>query len=724
MLQIKVRRLSQKLFVAWLLSLMLLGMFGSFLHVPSVKASPDMFPTDGDAWTENDNATYTWKFHTSYVDTMAWTTSDVHEGSYALNVTHTKASTGMYFRLVLNQNYNVTQYDGIFFWMKATSSDVAYKFGIVVNPTDTNWDVTNYLTPPVTADLPSIFNATWTKVFIPLMVFDASGTASWNSIRQIYFKFYAHGSADGTEVLVDNLHFTTFEVTGQTPTTDQMKIMPMAYYNMKQGQYTETYNSVNYTAMYDWQNLTDNTFSSSSLEIEVLGHTIFALSIAYEQTNFGFYLSEAQTLANWALEFQEQGGLGKGGFHNYFSGGGWYRQMSPIQNGWIMAGLSYLYGVTSDVTYKNAVDLQRNYMCGIGFNTTNNIFNGIFNNDTQTMTYARVYSAMRDGAGSVGLATYYRFVSQNATVLDRLNRVLNTALGRGVYANFIFTNAWEDNAYQIWGMWQAWKATANTTYRDSFLNTTKILVGTYMKHPSLNGSATRDTSALYIWGKSNVHQDGWGLHCSLPLFYLANEIEPQTYFINALELSLFNHLRRIQDDEGGFRRNDKTQSDKQYYGTPSFVVLGSQLYHLNKGTDLYVPASTGRVLNISTTTNTITLSISGTGTTTTYVYYGSNGQPTTVTGATSWSYDSASKICTITVIQSSSQEIVLDWTVTIPGDIDGDGDVDFQDFIAFVASYGASVGEPRYKPEADLDSDDDVDFDDFIIFAGNYGKTA
>jgi len=57
------------------------------------------------------------------------------------------------------------------------------------------------------------------------------------------------------------------------------------------------------------------------------------------------------------------------------------------------------------------------------------------------------------------------------------------------------------------------------------------------------------------------------------------------------------------------------------------------------------------------------------------------------------------------------------------GDIDDDVDVDFDDFILFAASYGTSVGEPFYNPEADLDNDDDVDFDDFIIFAANYGTS-
>ncbi len=59
----------------------------------------------------------------------------------------------------------------------------------------------------------------------------------------------------------------------------------------------------------------------------------------------------------------------------------------------------------------------------------------------------------------------------------------------------------------------------------------------------------------------------------------------------------------------------------------------------------------------------------------------------------------------------------------ILGDIEGDGDVDFDDFILFAGAYGTSVGEPTYNPEADLDGDGDVDFDDFIIFAGNYGRS-
>jgi len=104
------------------------------------------------------------------------------------------------------------------------------------------------------------------------------------------------------------------------------------------------------------------------------------------------------------------------------------------------------------------------------------------------------------------------------------------------------------------------------------------------------------------------------------------------------------------------------------------------------------------------------------------VYCGDRGEPTTVTGAT-YSYDASSTVLTLTVTHSSSQEVVLDWTVTILGDIDGDGDVDSYDFYLFYGAYGTSVGDPAYIPEADLDDDGDVDSYDFYLFSGKYGQS-
>ena len=56
------------------------------------------------------------------------------------------------------------------------------------------------------------------------------------------------------------------------------------------------------------------------------------------------------------------------------------------------------------------------------------------------------------------------------------------------------------------------------------------------------------------------------------------------------------------------------------------------------------------------------------------------------------------------------------------GDIDGDGDVDFSDFLLFTSAFGTMEGEPGYNPAADLDGDGAVVFSDFLIFVSAFGK--
>ena len=60
---------------------------------------------------------------------------------------------------------------------------------------------------------------------------------------------------------------------------------------------------------------------------------------------------------------------------------------------------------------------------------------------------------------------------------------------------------------------------------------------------------------------------------------------------------------------------------------------------------------------------TFTVSAPSGSTSTTKVYVGDKGQPTSVSGATNWSYDEATKILTITVVHSSPATITVDWII-------------------------------------------------------------
>lgn len=55
-------------------------------------------------------------------------------------------------------------------------------------------------------------------------------------------------------------------------------------------------------------------------------------------------------------------------------------------------------------------------------------------------------------------------------------------------------------------------------------------------------------------------------------------------------------------------------------------------------------------------------------------------------------------------------------------DFDGNGKVDFSDFIAFAQNFGRSDGDENYDAKFDLTGDDRVDFSDFIAFAQQFGQ--
>jgi hypothetical protein len=79
---------------------------------------------------------------------------------------------------------------------------------------------------------------------------------------------------------------------------------------------------------------------------------------------------------------------------------------------------------------------------------------------------------------------------------------------------------------------------------------------------------------------------------------------------------------------------------------------------------------------------------------------------------------------------SASQDLPVDtvdlaysFALTIAGDINGDHNVDYNDLVMIVESYGPGGG-PAYEPHADFDRDNDVDCYDLVIFGRNYGKSS
>jgi hypothetical protein len=61
-------------------------------------------------------------------------------------------------------------------------------------------------------------------------------------------------------------------------------------------------------------------------------------------------------------------------------------------------------------------------------------------------------------------------------------------------------------------------------------------------------------------------------------------------------------------------------------------------------------------------------------------------------------------------------------TVTIPGDLDGNGKVELVDLIRLVLSFGSQAGQPKWNPNADIDGNGIVDQSDANILAQHYGQ--
>ncbi len=60
--------------------------------------------------------------------------------------------------------------------------------------------------------------------------------------------------------------------------------------------------------------------------------------------------------------------------------------------------------------------------------------------------------------------------------------------------------------------------------------------------------------------------------------------------------------------------------------------------------------------------------------------------------------------------------------VTIPGDVDGDSDVDLYDAVKLLIRYGSQEDDPLYSPNCDIDDDGEIFLYDAVILLSHYGQ--
>ena len=77
----------------------------------------------------------------------------------------------------------------------------------------------------------------------------------------------------------------------------------------------------------------------------------------------------------------------------------------------------------------------------------------------------------------------------------------------------------------------------------------------------------------------------------------------------------------------------------------------------------------------------------------------------------------------LTFAQSgTSLEVIAETTYTLTAtDGNGDGNVNFADFLTFADKFGSRLGQERY--DARCDGDGQIDSADFFIFAADFGST-
>ncbi len=88
-----------------------------------------------------------------------------------------------------------------------------------------------------------------------------------------------------------------------------------------------------------------------------------------------------------------------------------------------------------------------------------------------------------------------------------------------------------------------------------------------------------------------------------------------------------------------------------------------------------------------------------------------------------WIYGNISSVPDEYNLTNNENYSVEEVFVTIPGDVDGDKDVDIFDIVRMSIAYGTSIGDPEYEPNSDVDDDEIINIFDIVRAAMHYGQS-
>jgi len=647
-----------------LVSFSLLVLFGLSLFsnmeldknfIPQVYASPDMTPSDGDAWTENDNATYPWT--ETYSSDMSWSTTSKN-GTYSLNATKTGHATRLYLFLALPSAVDVSSCDYLSFWSNASHTK-AFRLYVYETATANSYYVE--ITP----------RTQWDLYIIRLESFSIYGSPSWSCIKKMWFKWGDLTSGSNETFLIDGLHFATYSQSSASNSISEALLPRFGYFMHNQ---TWEATSGYPDSLYAWKR-TDTEAQSNGLETEALGQSIYAYCWAYNFSGLDFYLDMAETWANALYYFQNDttGTTGYGGFA-YGRAAGSSGQRTLV-NAWIHIGLAYLYHLTSNATYKTMLDRSKIWLADTMWDSANSYFDHHYDPDADTIEDGGAFHWARDCAAAGALCAYSNYVEENSTLTCIADKCFNQMITSGTYRQFYSQGLTETDMYASWGLYNGYIGTANVTYKEAFLNSSHRMLLINHRNPDHNGSITAWGNRHRWCEEGDSKLAGWGHIYGLLHLALAYDLTTNTLWSNLFSKMLWDYVYEAQTNDGSitFYRHAigsyAHYNNRQYTPTSASVVASIWWYYKNVAepsttSGAYVVDGSEKITSISHTSETLTFTVNAPSgkTSTTEVYCGSKGEPTSVTGATLWSYDSSTKILTITVIHSSTQQIIIDWT--------------------------------------------------------------